>query len=132
MFSSCKMYVDEIFVTLVQKNLTNHAQLALTCLFTTCTFVLWMFKGTHDVFNFLSSTWQFKHITIELFEATNTSGVITTCKLQQLLHKFSLTQNKLCIGLPQKDHTCKSMDICNFQLLYIFKKILLYQISHAS
>jgi hypothetical protein len=44
----------------------------------TCTFDLWMSKGVHDVFvvvvNFLSNKWEAKHITIRLFDVSNTSG----------------------------------------------------------
>jgi hypothetical protein len=52
-----------------------------------------MSKGTHDVFvvvvNFISNDWEAKHVTIGLFEVTNTSGVAMVSKLQELLNKFS-------------------------------------------
>ncbi len=72
-----------------------HPALA-NCISPTCTFDLWMSKGVHDVFvvvvNFLSSKWEAKHITITLFEMSNTSGVAMAPRIQQLLKKFSLTQ----------------------------------------
>ncbi len=50
----------------------------VNCILATCTFDLWMSKGEHDVFvvvvNFLSSKWEAKHITIELFEMFDTNG----------------------------------------------------------
>jgi hypothetical protein len=65
----------------------------------TCTFDLWMSKGVHDVFvivvNFLSNKWEAKHVIIELFEVSNTSGVAMAPRLQQLMDNFSLTQKIL-------------------------------------
>jgi hypothetical protein len=44
-----------------------------------------MSKGTHDVFvvvvNFLSSKWEAKHITIKLFEMSNTCGAAMAPRL---------------------------------------------------
>jgi hypothetical protein len=75
-----------------------HPALA-NCISTTYTFDLWMSKGVHDVFvvvvNFLSSKWEAKHITIGLFEVSNTSGATMAPRLQQLLDKFFLTQKIL-------------------------------------
>jgi hypothetical protein len=55
------------------------------CLSTTCTFDLWMFNWTRDVFaivvNFISSDWEAKHVTSRLFEVTNISGVAMVFKL---------------------------------------------------
>jgi hypothetical protein len=55
------------------------------CLSTICTFDLWMFNYTHDVFaivvNFISNDWEAKHVTIRLFEVTNISGVAMVFKL---------------------------------------------------
>jgi len=54
-----------------------------------------MSKGTRDVFvvvvNFISSDWEIKHVTIGLFEVSNTRGVAMVPKLQKLLDKFPLT-----------------------------------------
>jgi hypothetical protein len=51
-----------------------------------------MSKGTRDVFvvgvNFISSDWEAKHVTIQLFEVSNMSGVAMVPKLQELLNKF--------------------------------------------
>jgi hypothetical protein len=58
-----------------------------------------MSKGAHDVFviifNFMSTTWEPKHITIGLFEAIVTSGVAIAVKLKQILDKFGITQKTL-------------------------------------
>jgi hypothetical protein len=66
------------------------------CLIATCTFDLWMSKGAHDVFamvvNFLSISSEPKHVTIGLFEASNTNGVAMAMKVKQILKKFGLTQ----------------------------------------
>ncbi len=46
--------------------------------YTTTNFDLWILKGLHDVFvlviNLLGVDWEFKHITIRLFEASGTIG----------------------------------------------------------
>jgi len=42
---------------------------------------------------FFFSNWELKHITINLFEANDTSGATMVMKLKQILDKFSLTQN---------------------------------------
>ncbi len=65
----------------------------------TYTFDLWMSKGEHDVFivvvNFLSSKWEAKHVTIELFEVSDINDATIAPRLQQLLDKFFLTQKIL-------------------------------------
>jgi hypothetical protein len=52
---------------------------------TTYTFGLWMSKGANDVFvvvlNFISSDWEARHVTIRLFEVSNTSSVAMAHKL---------------------------------------------------
>jgi hypothetical protein len=58
-----------------------------------------MSKRAHNVFvmvvNFLFANWDLKHITIGLFEASDTSGAAMVVKLKQFLDKFGLTQNIL-------------------------------------
>jgi hypothetical protein len=48
-------------------------------MFATCIFDLWMFIHVHNVFimviNFVSSKWEPKHMSINLFEAIETSGI---------------------------------------------------------
>jgi len=55
-----------------------------------------MSKGAHNVFvlvvNSLFITWEPKHITIGLFEVSDTSGAAMVVKLKQILNKFGLTQ----------------------------------------
>ncbi len=64
------------------------------CFFAITSFDLWMSKGAYDVFalviNFLSSDWQPKHVTIGLFEATNTIGQALARSLIELLDKYGL------------------------------------------
>jgi hypothetical protein len=96
-FSSKKVFIEEVFLSLVNITLTKFMQLALTeCLTTTHTFDLWMSKGDHDVFamvvNILSISLEPKHITIGLFEASNVNNVTMVMKLKQILNKFGLTQ----------------------------------------
>jgi len=47
------------------------------CVFVTTIFDLWMSKEAHDVFalvlNFLEKNWMFKHIIIDLFQASKQS-----------------------------------------------------------
>jgi ubiquinone biosynthesis protein Coq4 len=68
------------------------------CLTTTYNFDLWMSKGAHDVFvvvvNFLSTIRKPKHITIGLFEVSNTSGAAMVMTLKQILDKFGLCQGQ--------------------------------------
>jgi len=56
-----------------------------THMFATCTFDLWMFIQVHNVFtvviNFVSSNWEPKHMSINLFEAIEISGVAMAPKL---------------------------------------------------
>lgn len=71
--------------------MVTYVQCALAkYLLATCTFGLW--KGTHDIFvvvtNILSSKWEAKHVTIGLFEVSNTNGATMVPKLQ-LLDRFS-------------------------------------------
>jgi hypothetical protein len=72
-------FVDDVLSRLVEKTMLTYMHLALAdYISTTCTFDLWMSKGVHDVFvvvvNFLSNKWEAKHITIRLFDVSNTSG----------------------------------------------------------
>ncbi len=85
-FPSKKVFVGEVLLALVKKALVTYVQLALASyMSTTCTFDLWMSRGTHDMFvvivNFLFSKWKSKHVTIGLFEATTTSDVAMAPKL---------------------------------------------------
>jgi len=55
------------------------------CISATCTFDLWVSKGTHDVFvvvvNFLPNKSEAKHITIKLFKVSNTCGATMAPRL---------------------------------------------------
>ncbi len=80
--------------------MTTYVELALVdYISTTYTFDLWMSKGARDVFVvmviFISSDQDVKHVTIELFEVLDMSGVTMVLKLQELLDKFYLTQKIL-------------------------------------
>jgi hypothetical protein len=58
-----------------------------------------MSKGPHDVFviivNFMSTTWEPKHITIGEFEVIFTTNVAMVVKFKQFLDKFGITQKTL-------------------------------------
>ncbi len=59
-FPSKKVFVEEVLLALVKKALVTYVQPALASyMSTTCTFDLWMSRGTHDMFvvivNFLFS-----------------------------------------------------------------------------
>jgi hypothetical protein len=80
--------------------MVTNVKLALpNCILATFTFDLWMSKGVHDIFpiviNFLLNDWEAKHVTIDLFELTYTSGPTMALKLQQFLDMFSLIENLL-------------------------------------
>jgi hypothetical protein len=99
-FPNKKAFVDDVFSTLAEKTMLTYVHLTLVnCISATCTFDLWMSKGAHDVFaivvNFLSNNFLAKHIITELFEVFDTSDVAMVPRLQQLLHKFFLTQKIL-------------------------------------
>jgi hypothetical protein len=99
-FINKKVFVDDVISKLVEKIMFTYVHPTFVdCISATCTFDLWMSKGTHDVFvvvvNFMSNKWEAKHITIKLFEVSNFSGVTMVPRLQQLLDKFSLTQKIL-------------------------------------
>jgi hypothetical protein len=59
-----------------------------------------------------------RHVTIGLFEMTNTSGVIMAPKLQELLDKFSFTK-KLLLTLRTKSPICKPMQMPWFLLCHV-------------
>ncbi len=80
------MFVEEVLLALMEKTLVTYVQHALaTCVFSTCTFDLWMFIGVHDVFafviNFLSNNEEPKHVTVSLFKTTKTSGATMVVNL---------------------------------------------------
>jgi hypothetical protein len=80
------VFVDDVFSSLVEKTMFTCVHLAVAnCISTTYTFDLWMSKGAHDVFvivvNFISSKWEAKHITIKLFEVSNSSDVTMAPRL---------------------------------------------------
>jgi hypothetical protein len=64
------------------------------CYFITSSFDLWMSKGAYDIFSlvtsFLGAEWQPKHITIRLFDKSNTFGYTLTKDLIELLGKYDL------------------------------------------
>jgi hypothetical protein len=50
-FPSKKLFMEEVLLALVEKTLVTFVQLALvTCLFTTCTFDMWMLARAHNMF----------------------------------------------------------------------------------
>ncbi len=100
LFPPKKSFVEETLSSLVEKTMTTFVQPTLTdYILAIYIFYLWMSKGARDVFdvvvNFISSDWEVKHVTIELFEVSNISSVVMVPKLQQLLDGFSLTQKIL-------------------------------------
>ncbi len=77
---------QQSFVEEILSGLKIYVQLTLiNYILVTCTFDLWMSKGTRDVFvvvvNFISSDWKARHVTIKLFEISNTSDVAMALKL---------------------------------------------------
>jgi len=64
------------------------------CYYVTTSFDLWISRGAHDIFvlaiNFLGVDWQPKHITIGLFEASETIGQVLARNLIALLDEYGL------------------------------------------
>ncbi len=94
-FPSRKAFVEEFLLNLVEETMNTYVVHALVdYLLATCTFDLLMSNGMHDIFivviNLISSDWKAKHVTIRLFEVTNTSGITMVSKFQELINKFSL------------------------------------------
>jgi len=92
----------------MNKALVKYVQPTLVeCLSTTCTS-----KKAHDVFvmvvNFFFNNLEPKHITIGLFHAKDTNGLVMFVKLKQVLDKFLFTQNiVICvIGKGSNLQTC--------------------------
>jgi len=60
---------------------------------------LWTYKGTHDVFtlviNFLGFDLRPKHVTLSLFEATNTTRHALARNLIDLLNVYGLKNKKI-------------------------------------
>jgi hypothetical protein len=82
-FPSINVCVDDVLSRLVEKTMLTYVHLALAnYISTTCT---WMSKGAHDVFtvvvNFLFKKWEAKHVTIRLFEVSDTSGAAMVPRL---------------------------------------------------
>jgi hypothetical protein len=85
-FPNKKVFVDDVLFGLLEKTMLTYVCLALVdCILTICTFDLRMSKGVHDVFvivvNFMSSKWEAVHITIELFEMSDTNGATMAPRL---------------------------------------------------
>jgi hypothetical protein len=80
-----KAFVGKVLPSLFEKTMITYVQPTLAnYLLVICTFDLWMSKGACDVFdvvNFISNDWEVKHVTIELFEVLNTSGITMAPKL---------------------------------------------------
>jgi hypothetical protein len=57
---------------------------------TTTSFDLWMFKGAHDIYNFVGFYWQPKQVTIGLFEAIETTNKALVNKLIELFDQYGL------------------------------------------
>lgn len=87
--------LKKIIPTLIKKIFALHVQpTPSTYLSTTCTFSIWMSTLiTHVVFvalvSFKLSNYEPKHVTIGLFETTNTSGVSMVTRLQHLFNMFN-------------------------------------------
>jgi len=60
-----------------------------SCITTIASFDLWMSKSGHDTFalviNFINLHWVFYHVTVGLFETTNTFGVTMAAQVKELL-----------------------------------------------
>jgi hypothetical protein len=63
----------------------------------TTSFDLWIFKGIHDIFaiviNFLGFDWYPKHVTIGLFEITETTCQTLANNLRELFDQYGLKKN---------------------------------------
>jgi hypothetical protein len=81
-FPSVNLFVDDVLSRLVEKTMLTYMHPALAnYISTTCTFDLWMSKGAHDVFTIVVNFLSIKHVTIRLFEVSNTSGATMASRL---------------------------------------------------
>jgi hypothetical protein len=62
----------------------------LTKLISTTSFDLWMFKGAHDIYNFVVFYSQPKQVTIGLFEAIEITNQAMVNKLIELFDQYGL------------------------------------------
>ncbi len=94
--------MEEVLLTLVEKTLVTFVQLALvTCLFTTCTFDMWMLARVHNMLSWCQYSIQQLNVAIDLFEAIKIRGVDMALKLRALLDKFSFTK-KIIVYVKNK------------------------------
>lgn len=96
-----KTFLEEILFVLVEKILVTYVYIIIcikaTHMFATCIFDLWMFIQVCNVFivvmNFVSSKWEPKHMSINLFEGIETSGVAMAPKPWAFLIVFPHREN---------------------------------------
>jgi hypothetical protein len=65
---------------------------------TTTSFDLWMFKGAHDMYNFVGFYWQPKQMTIGLFETIEITYQALVNKLIELFDRYGLKKNHYICG----------------------------------
>ncbi len=99
-FTSRKQFSNKLPPRLMEKIKQLYVLLALIkCHYATTSFDMWMSKVGHDIFalviNFLGNDCQPKHITLGLFEPTDTTRQTLVKKLTKLLDNYALRSKKL-------------------------------------
>jgi hypothetical protein len=93
-FPNRKQVVQRVVPKLVTKTMEKIVMPTLESCITTTSFDLWMSKCGHDTFalviNFINSHWVPCHVTMGLFETTNTSGVVMAAHVKELLSSYNL------------------------------------------
>ncbi len=80
-FPSCRTLIKEVFPCMVKHTLEEFVLLYINVVISITTIIdLWMSKGALDIFalviNFITLYWEPKHVTIGLFKAKDTIGII--------------------------------------------------------
>ena len=99
-FPSRKQLVEDALPAMVTKTMDRYVLPSLASSVTaSASFDLWMSRGGVDTFalviNFLSDKWIPVHVTVGLFEVSDTSGGAMALQMKALLDSFGLTQRIL-------------------------------------
>jgi hypothetical protein len=93
-FPNWKQVVQHAILELVAKTMEKFVMPSLESCITTTSFDLWMSRFGHDTFalviNFINSHWVPCDVTMGLFEATDTFGIIMATEVKDLLLSYKL------------------------------------------
>jgi hypothetical protein len=116
-FPNMKQMVQHAIPKLVVKTMEKIVMPTLESYLTTSSFDLWMSRFGHDTFvfviNFINSHWVPCHVTVGLFEATNTFGVTMVAQVKELLSFYNLLEKLIAYAKDEGYvHLHKSFKFC--------------------